>query len=64
MVEKGALIEDRGKREQLYLDLQKKWQQDGVFAILYQFSGNVGLNDKVKNFHLSPLTETHLEDVT
>jgi peptide/nickel transport system substrate-binding protein len=64
MVEKAALIKDRGKRERVYIDLQKKWQQDGVFAILYQFSGHVGLNDKVKNFQLSALTETHLEDVT
>jgi peptide/nickel transport system substrate-binding protein len=64
MVEKAALILDRDKREQVYLELQKKWQQDGPFAILYQFSGHVGLNDKVKNFHLSALTETHLEDIT
>ena len=64
MVEKAALILDRDKREQVYLELQKKWQQDGVFAILYQFSGSVGLKDKVKDFHLSALTETHLEDVT
>ena len=64
IVEKAAFIKDRAKRERTYLDLQKKWQQDGPFAILYQFSGHVGLNDRVKNFHLSPLTDTHLEDVT
>lgn len=63
MVEKAALIKDRAERERVYIDLQKKWQQDGPFAILYQFSGHIGLNDKVKNFELSPLTETHLEDV-
>ncbi|GAJ03168.1 unnamed protein product, partial [marine sediment metagenome] len=64
MVEKAALIEDRGERERVYIDLQKKWQQDGVFAILYQYSGNVGQKDKIKNFHLSALTETRLEYVT
>jgi peptide/nickel transport system substrate-binding protein len=64
MVEKAALIKDRDERERVYIDLQKEWQQDGPFAILYQFSGHVGLNDKVKNFQLSALTETHLEDVT
>jgi len=64
MVEKAALIEDRGERERVYLDLQKKWQQDGVFAILYQFSGHVGLKDKIKNFQLNALTETRLEYVT
>jgi len=64
MVEKAALIKDRDKREQLYLELQKKWQQDGPFAMLYQFSGHIGLKDKVKNFQLNALTETHLEDVT
>jgi len=64
MVEKAALIQDRGERERVYLELQKKWQQDGAFAMLYQYSGHVGLKDKVKNFHLSPLTETPLELVT
>jgi len=64
MVEKAALIKDRDERERVYLELQKKWQQDGPFAILYQFSGHVGLKDTVKNFQLNALTETHLEDVT
>jgi peptide/nickel transport system substrate-binding protein len=64
IVEKAALIEDRGERERVYLDLQKKWQQDGVFAILYQFSGHVGLKDKIKNFQLNALTKTRLEYVT
>jgi peptide/nickel transport system substrate-binding protein len=64
MVEKAALIEDRGERERVYTELQKKWQQDGVFAILYQFTGNKGLKDKIKNFEVSALTETRLEYVT
>lgn len=64
MVEKAAFIEDRDKREQVYLELQKKWQEDGAFAILYQYSGQLGLKDKIKNFQLSALTETRLEYVT
>ena len=64
MVEKAAFIEDRDKREQVYLELQKKWQEDGAFAILYQYSGQLGLKDKIKDFQLNALTETHLEYVT
>jgi peptide/nickel transport system substrate-binding protein len=64
MVEKAALIKDRDERERMYIDLQKKWQQDSVFAMLYQFSGHVGLKDKIKNFQLNALTETRLEYVT
>ncbi|MBW2031822.1 MAG: hypothetical protein JRJ31_22450 [Deltaproteobacteria bacterium] len=63
MVEKAALIEDRAERERVYIELQKKWQQDSVFGILYQFSGNKGVKDKIKNFHVSALTETRLEYV-
>jgi len=64
MVERAALIEDRDERERVYIDLQKKWQQEGVFAMLYQFSGHVGLKDTIKNFQLNALTETRLEYVT
>ena len=64
MVEKAVLIQDRDKRKQLYIELQKKWQEDGPFAILYQYSGHVGLKNKIKNFRLSSLTETPLQSVT
>ncbi|MFQ6067383.1 MAG: ABC transporter substrate-binding protein [bacterium] len=64
MVEKAAFIEDRDKREKVYLELQKKWQEDGPFAILYQYAGQLGLKDKIKGFHLNALTETRLEYVT
>lgn len=64
MVEKAAFIQDRNEREQVYLELQKKWQEDGPFTILYQYSGQVGLKDTIKNFQLNALTETALEYVT
>ena len=64
LVERAAFIEDRGEREKVYLELQKKWQEDGPFAILYQYSGQLGLKDEIKDFQLNALTETHLEDVT
>jgi len=64
MVEKAVLIQDRDKRKQLYIDLQKKWQEDGPFAMLYQYSGHVGLKNKIKNFGLTALTETSFADIT
>ncbi len=64
MVEKAAFMQDRDKREQVYLELQKKWQEDGPFAILYQYCGQVGLKNEIKNFQLSALTETPFENVT
>jgi len=64
LVERAAFIEERGEREKVYLELQKKWQEDGPFAILYQYSGQLGLKDEIKDFQLNALTETHLEDVT
>jgi len=64
MVEKAVLIQDLDKRKQLYIELQKKWQEDGPFAMLYQYSGHVGLKSKIKNFQLSALTETHFDSLT
>lgn len=61
MVEKAQFIQDEAEREALYEDIQKMWQKESVFEILYQFSGQVGLRDAVKNFSLNPLTETHLD---
>jgi len=60
MVEKAAFIQDREEREKLYVEIQKRWLEEGPFKILYQFAGHVGLSEKVKNFTLSPLTETPL----
>ncbi len=64
MVEKAALIQDRNERKRVYIELQKKWQEDGPFAILYQYSGHLGIKDKIKKFQLNALTETPLEYVT
>ena len=64
MVEKAAYILDRGERKQVYLELQKKWQEDGPFAILYQLCDRIGIKNEIKNFQVSPLTETPLQDVT
>ena len=63
LVEEAQFIQDTEKRKEMYVEIQKKWQEEGPFEILYQFSGQVGLRDAVKNFHLSPLTETRLEFV-
>ena len=64
IVEKAALTKDREKRRQIYVDLQKKWQEDSVFKILYQFTAQIGLSDKVKEFKISALSETPLQYVT
>jgi peptide/nickel transport system substrate-binding protein len=64
MVEEAAFIQDREKRKKAYIELQKQWLDESIFEILYQFSGQVGIKDSIKNFHLSPLTETPLEIVT
>ncbi|MCF7935073.1 MAG: ABC transporter substrate-binding protein [Synergistales bacterium] len=63
MVEDAQFIQDTEKRAALYEEIQKKWLDEGVFEILYQFSGQIGLSDAVKNFHLNPLTETPLQIV-
>ncbi len=63
-VEAAAFIQDRDQREAAYVEIQKLWQNEGPFEILYQFSGQVGLKASVKGFHLSALTETPLELVT
>jgi len=58
MVEEAAFIQDREKREQVYIDLQEKWQSEGVFEPLYQMNIQLGLSDKVGNFILNELTQT------
>ena len=63
LVEEAQFVQDPETRKNMYVEIQKKWQEEGPFEILYQFSGQVGLRDAVKNFHLSPLTETRLEFV-
>ncbi len=60
MIEEAQFIQDTEKRKQLYIDIQKKWLEEGPFEIFYQFSGQVGLKDSIKDFMLSPLTETPL----
>ena len=64
MVEKAAFIQDRDEREKVYIDLQKKWQSEGVFKALYQMSMQLGLSDRVANFILNELTQTPWELIT
>jgi len=64
IVEKAAFIEDRNEREQAYIELQKKWQEDGPFEILYQTGAQIGLNDKIQNFMLNELTQTPWQYIT
>lgn len=64
MIEEAALVQDMDKRKEMYTEIQKIWLEEGIFEILYQFSGQVGLSEKVQNFQLSPLTETPLNMVT
>jgi peptide/nickel transport system substrate-binding protein len=64
MIEEAALIQDKDRREEMYIEIQKQWLEEGIFEILYQFSGQVGLSESVQNFKLSPLTETPLNMVT
>jgi len=64
MVEKAAFIQDRDEREKVYIELQKKWQSDGIFKILYQMTIQLGLNDRVGNFILNELTQTPWELIT
>jgi len=63
LVEEAQFVQDTEKRKEMYVEIQKEWQENGPFEILYQFSGQIGLRDTVKNFQLSPLTETRLEYV-
>ncbi|GAI96755.1 unnamed protein product, partial [marine sediment metagenome] len=46
------------------IDLQKKWQSEGVFKILYQLGIQVGISDRVGNFILNELTQTPWELIT
>jgi peptide/nickel transport system substrate-binding protein len=64
MVEKAAFIQDRDEREKVYIDLQKKWQSEGVFKILYQMGIQLGISDRVGNFILNELTQTPWELIT
>src|SRR5665648_198921 len=64
MVEKAAFIQDRGEREKVYIDLQKKWQSDSVFKIFYQTNNQLGLNDRVGNFIISEVYQTPWELIT
>jgi len=64
MVEKAGFIQDRDEREKVYLELQKKWQSDGIFKTLYQMTIQLGLNDRVGNFILNELTQTPWELIT
>jgi len=64
MVEKAAFIQDKGEREKIYIDLQKKWQSDSVFKILYQMASQLGLNDRVGNFIVNELVQTPWELIT
>jgi len=64
MVEKAAFIQDRDEREKVYIDLQKKWQSEGVFKILYQMSRQLGISDRVGNFILNELLQTPWELIT
>ncbi len=64
MIEKAAITQDRDERKELYTEIQKRWLENGIFEILYQFSGQIGVSEKVQNFKLSPLTETPLNMVT
>ena len=64
MVEEAAFIQDREKREKVYIDLQKKWQSEGIFEPLYQMSIQLGLSDRVGNFILNELTQTPWELIT
>jgi peptide/nickel transport system substrate-binding protein len=61
MVEKATFIKDLDQRKKLYFDIQKKWLEEGPFEILYQYAGQVGLNQKVKDFYLNSLTQSPLE---
>ncbi|GAF85682.1 unnamed protein product, partial [marine sediment metagenome] len=63
-VEKAAFIQDRDEREKVYVDLQKKWQSDGIFKILYQMTMQLGLNDRVGNFIMNELTQTPWKLIT
>jgi len=64
IVEKAAFIENIDEREQAYIELQKKWQEDGPFEILYQTGAQLGLNDGVQNFMLNELTQTPWQYIT
>ncbi|MFP3958572.1 MAG: ABC transporter substrate-binding protein [Spirochaetaceae bacterium] len=64
MIEAAALEQDKDAREEMYTEMQKMWLEEGIFEMLYQFSGQIGVSEKVRNFHLSPLTETPLNKVT
>ena len=64
IIEAAALEQDKDKRVEMYTEIQEMWLEEGIFEILYQFSGQIGVSEKVQNFKLSPLTETPLNMVT
>jgi peptide/nickel transport system substrate-binding protein len=64
MVEEAAFIQDAEEREMVYIELQKRWQEESAFEALYQMSFQLGLSEKVGSFILNELTQTPWEMIT
>ena len=54
----AARERDPEKRKQMYLDLQKKLQDDGPFVIMFQSTEQVARRDNVKGFVSGPTYDT------
>jgi peptide/nickel transport system substrate-binding protein len=55
---------DESKRADLYEQLQQKTSEDAYLTYLYYSPYVYAMTDKVKGFHVTPLGNYHLEDVS
>ena len=63
---KAALVEnDTDRRRQMYIDMQRKLQQDGVVTILFQQIYSAAIRHNVSGFYQGPLfDQMRFKDVT
>jgi peptide/nickel transport system substrate-binding protein len=56
--------QDEGRRRELYSQIQAMVAQDAFLGFLYYSPFRYAYSDKVKGFHVNPLGQYHLEDVS
>lgn len=60
----AAVETDDAKRADLYSELQKQLSEDAFLAYLFYSPYVYATTDKIEGFHVTPLGNYHLEDVT
>ena len=63
MITKADLEQDPKKREQMYHDIQKTYQDDAPFIPLVYLGATAGWRDYVQNFFIDGLSYYRFEDV-